>query len=142
MFKKLKPNKWDSYVEPDVAMLLKQKGFVGNGDMGCTCGIYCYQNDKWHLSYEDVDNSELLENECLRPTQQAAQKWLRDMFDIHIIVLPWCADEKEKKENKKRWVCKVYKSYAMLCDNYTNETPTSYEEGLEIALKYSLENLV
>lgn len=28
MFRKLEPNKWDSYVEPDVAMLLKQKGFV------------------------------------------------------------------------------------------------------------------
>ena len=140
MFRKLEPNKWDSYVEPNVAMLLKQKGFVGNGDMGCTCGIYCYQNDKWHLSYEDVDNSELLENECLRPTQQAAQKWLRDVHDLHIEVLPWRASE---NDTQKRWVCKVYKSYGMFgCDKYTNETPKSYEEGLEIALKYSLENLV
>lgn len=143
MFRKLKENEWDCYVGKDVAFLLKQKGFVGNGNIGCTCGVYCLENKKLNIFYDDVDNFEVLGNECLRPTQQASQKWLRDMFDIHIDVLPWYVDEKEKKENKKRWVCKVYKSYGMVeCVMYTNETPTSYEEGLEIAIKHSLEKLV
>ena len=51
MFRKLKPNEWDSYVGKVIAFLLKQKGFVGNGNIGNTCGVYCLENEKLHLLY-------------------------------------------------------------------------------------------
>lgn len=130
---------------------MKEKGFDSD-EVGYHGGFYserCYesgygiktQSDKEvGIVYDDLTNSDLEYDEYLRPTLQMAMKWLREVYDLHIIVYPWQADKEEKAIH---WCCQVYKSFNhMGNEKYTNETPKSYEEACEAAMKYCLENLI
>lgn len=79
----------EDYVSFEIAKLLKEKGFVGEREIGCRCGFY-EQNKEYpnqiNLVYDDLNNSELEWNECLRFTHQMAMKWLRDTHKIFIEV--------------------------------------------------------
>jgi hypothetical protein len=131
----------EAYVSFEVAKLLKEKGF----DEKCRGG--------YHSEFDNNDNPIVILEEwiaqpynndfvdegflCSAPTHQMAMAWLREEYDFHIIVYPW------KANNKKKWVCKVYRTFNLLgCERYSNETLDSYEEAVEAALKYVLENLI
>ncbi len=80
------------------------------------------------------------EPKCYCPTLQMAMKWLREVYDLHIIVSPYKVGKEEKAFH---WCCEVYRSFNLLgCRKYVNETVKSYEEGVEIAIKYCLEHLI
>lgn len=121
----------EDYVSFETAKLLKEKGFdeycrasydLGNGELSqFVC--HCYGD-----------------NRIQAPTLQMAMKWLREVHDLHIIVSPYKVGKEEKAFH---WCCEVYKSFNLLgCRIYANETPKSYEEGVEIAIKYCLEHLI
>jgi len=86
----------ETYVTFETAKLLKEKGFIGCGEIGCTCGFYsetAYEHghgiitesgQEVGLVFDDLDNSELEFNEYLRPTQQTALKWLREEHGKHV----------------------------------------------------------
>jgi hypothetical protein len=88
----------EDYVSYETAKLLKEKGFIGDGDIGCWCGFYSEKDyEIGHgiitktgrevgLVYDDIDNSELDSYEYLRPTLQMAMKWLEKVH--HILVIP------------------------------------------------------
>jgi hypothetical protein len=120
----------EDYCSFEIAQLLKEKGF----DVPCRQAYFNGSLVDYTL-YGFCDG-ELLD--C--PSQSLALKWLREVHDLHIVVYPWQADNEEKAIH---WCCTVYKSFAHLGnDVYTNETPKSYEQAVEAALKYILENLI
>ena len=144
----------EDYVSFETSKLLKEKGF----DEKChRYWQYDKANDKddvdgiWLRCCDDVfelNNSELdtlFEESLLNfgysaPTLQMVMKWLREVHDLHIIAYPWKADREERATH---WCCRVYKSFNLLgYEKYTNETPKSYEEACEIAIKYCLEKLI
>jgi hypothetical protein len=140
----------EDYCSFEIAKLLKEKGFDGE------CRMTYREHDMQMIYYtpnpndllDFTTNREKLEKHskkqhcdyALCPTHQMALKWLREVHDLHIVVYPWQADNEEKAIH---WCCTVYKSFAHLGnDVYTNETPKSYEQAVEAALKYTLENLI
>ena len=138
----------EDYVSFETANLLKEKRFdeicrafwkEWNGEISlCSCNSshtfeYCY-----NTMLENYNDSE--ETNIAAPTLQMAMKWLREIYDLHIIAYPWRAN---KEERATHWCCKVYKSFNLLgYEKYTNETPKSYEEACGAAIKYCLENLI
>lgn len=131
----------EDYVSFETAKLLKEKGFDCKKEsitaMYREDGKFCSlsSSDPYYYDYDDFD-----EYDYIAPTLQMAMKWLREEYDLHIIVYPWnTGDEKDDKH----WCCQVYESFNQLnrC-RYTNETVKSYEEACEAAIKYCLEILI
>jgi hypothetical protein len=76
----------EEFVTFEIAKKLKEKGFIGNGHIGCCCGFYCEEGFDINIVYDDLDNSELLCNEYLRPTITQALKWLREEHKLHVCI--------------------------------------------------------
>lgn len=109
----------EAYVSFEVAKLLKEKGF--NEPVTELNKLFFKRGEK----------------PVLKITQQKAMRWLREKYDLHIIVFPY------KANNEKKWCCQVYKTFNLLgYEKYIDETLNSYEEAVEAALKYVLENLI
>ena len=126
----------EDYVSYEIAKLLKEKGF----DELCFA-LYNPEEELIQCGVK-LSNTQVgrVPGSYSASTHQMTLKWLREVHDLHIIVYPWQADKEEKAIH---WCCTVYKSFAHLGnDVYTNETPKSYEEAVEAALKYTLENLI
>lgn len=131
----------EDYVNFDIAKLLKEKGFKGEGE-------HFYENNKiinfpnyWHRitpkqRYEAIE----------APTLQMVMKWLREMYYLHITVHPGVS------EYGFVW------TYAIVFAKETGEGETyfykisqittpivkskSYKQAVEAAIKYCLENLI
>lgn len=105
----------EDYISFEVAKLLKEKGFDYNG-----------------FDYIDFEGEVIRQD---RPTHQMAMKWLRGK-GIIIVIQP----EYFNVESKcSAWGCDIW-----VDDNYEKlqgDFP-SYEEAVEAALKYVLENLI
>ena len=120
----------------DMAKLLKEKGF----DELC---IFKYNSKgvrmKAGVAIDEWQNSELDDNECSCPTLQMAMKWLREVHQLHISIKPtWVlGDMKEPC----RWEYDII-SLATAVDLMYYVGKSTYEEAVEAALKYSLENLI
>lgn len=136
----------EDYVSFETAKLLKEKGFIGSGDIGSRCGFYSEKDyETGHgiitktgrevgLVYDDLDNSELECYEYLRPTLQMAMKWLREVHNIDICVFPEHYDYILWGYN-----CRIYKNKEQFCHS---ENFKFYEEACEVGIKYCLENLI
>ena len=112
----------EDYCSYEVANLLKEKGFEGICD-------YAYSNKG---NYFEIDRSNFDEVYCLRPTLQMAMKWLRE--EKNIIVNVWY--------NGAGWNAEYYNdevdNFYIIADCLSN----SYEDAVEAAIKYCLENLI
>ena len=135
----------ETYVSLEVAKLLKEKGF----NEKCRGG--------YHSEFDDNDNPIIMLEEwtaqpysndfvdegflCSAPTHQMAIKWLREEKNILICVYPvinlpvkdnytfyWRWDGKKKRHDAPH-----------VGDKHNYE---SFEEAVEAALKYTLENLI
>jgi len=113
----------EDYCSYEVAKLLKEKGFKGICD-------YAYSNKG---NYFEIDRSNFDEVYCLRPTLQMAMKWLREVHGLYIVFF---------HTNKSGWwynITDMRDSYVF----YSSEKITcSYEEAVDLAIKYILENLI
>ena len=117
----------EDYVSYEVAKLLKEKGFVGE------CNMF---EERVEKTFGTKWNTE---SKCRIPipTLQMAMKWLREIHKINIDI-------------KSRWKLNPYKlDYYYFVLHYKNVPSDSfiikfdsYEEAVEAALKYTLENLV
>ena len=123
----------EDYVSFETAKLLKEKGF----DEPCRA----YWDDQPKLdvhtlfsSVESIKNSERVGNTISCPTHQMAMKWLREKH-IVIVVEP---DFFNLDYDVVSW------KYTVWFDDNAEDNAgfTSYEETVEAALKYSLENLI
>lgn len=117
----------EDYCSFEVAKLLKDKGF----DEYCV-GAYSETNHSITPFNERVKNSELGLLMYVSPTHQMARKWLREVHNIDI--------EIRRSPNTMMYRCLVYKDTLVKC--ITDAIMETYEEAVEAALKYSLENLI
>ena len=123
----------EDYVSYEIAKLLKEKGF----DERCEyCYAYFDDNDIRVFELRPNKNAQnLAENRYPYVTHQMAMKWLREK-DVIIVIQP----EYFNVESK----CSAWGVDIWADDNYEKlqgDFP-SYEEAVEAALKYSLENLI
>ena len=125
----------EAYVSFETAKLLKEKGFDENtlmvymsyGDL-CKCNRY---DSIRNSNYNDITKNYF---ECTAPTLQMAMKWLREVHNIDICVFPYQADYISYS-----YKVKIYKNkeiYLTITDSKT------YEDAVEEAIKYCLENLI
>ena len=125
----------EAYVSFETAKLLKEKGFDENtlmvymsyGDL-CKCNRY---DSIRNSNYNDITKNYF---ECTAPTHQMAMKWLREVHNIDICVFPYQSDYISYS-----YKVKIYKNkeiYLTITDSKT------YEDAVEEAIKYSLENLI
>ena len=73
-------------------------------------------------------------------THQRAMKWLRVVHKLTFIISPQWAEGDMR--NPCRWYWEVKGLRDTTTDMYSNPLCDSYEEAVEAALKYSLENMV
>ena len=125
----------EDYVSFETAKLLKEKGF----DEICYLG---YNKNGEYVPTSNRTNSQIIQPDfcyiCC-PTLQMAMKWLREVKNILISVNPTL--------DKDGFVCVMY--YIWDIDDIETKATTSglyshesYNECIEAALKYCLENLI
>ena len=116
----------EDYVSPETAELLKEKGLDAS----------CFRH------YIPKYNSDGTCEAVTTCTQQMAMRWLRKNYKLHIVI-----DAYPHSDGCFYWYYKIMH----LCKNevvfgYYNKAVKagfdSYEEAVEAALKYSLENLI
>jgi len=130
----------EAYCSKEVSILLKEKGFNE-----ATNRYYNAQHDEIRTvsdTFMTYWNSEehmkvlMMEGALAIPTHQMAMKWLREEKRTSIII--------EFDLTKRGYCPYVYQlDYDMeWVVKWRINTPMKYEEAVEAALKYSLENLI
>ena len=109
----------EDYVSFEVAKLLKEKGFDEP-----TTGTYYKDGTFEHLSLNKWNSKFIMPISA--PTHQMAMKWLREVYDIKIMIRPY--------------VDGTY-SYEIL-NGFWYVNFDSYENAVEESIKYCLENLI
>ena len=121
----------EAYCSFEVSKMLKEKGF----DEPCRA----YWDDQPVLSsrilFRTIESHKHYNREVSAPTHQMAMAWLREIHHIIFVFKPsyFSGDE-----------C-IYWSYERWCgDNFDGEVLSfkTYEDAVEAALKYVLENLI
>lgn len=119
----------EDYVSLEVAKLLKEKGF--NISLDSKNWICCMYDENGNAHWGIYD-----ENWCFRITRQMAMKWLREEKRTSIII---------EFDLTKRGYCPYVHQLDHDMDwvvKWRVNTPMKYEEAVEAALKYVLENLI
>ena len=121
----------ENYCSFEIAKLLKKKGF------NCPCRVvYSPKGIVKHYLKEEVHAYDLKGHKKLCPTHQMAMKWLRDVHNITIEPLV------DFESSDKYWLSADI-SYIKKDGLITTLTAyNTYEEAVEEALKYVLENLI
>jgi hypothetical protein len=121
----------EDYCSFEVAKLLKEKGF---------------KEPVTELNKLLIKEGE---KPVLKITHQKAMKWLREVYHIEINITFGFPFIDGKQQYKYFWsivrVCDNHLEYPMDDPNsafYNEEMADSFEEAVEAALKYSLENLI
>ena len=124
----------EAYVSFETAKLLKEKGF----EEEC---MYFYDWDEENEIYRICSNGgscneTRFSSYYSMPTQQRAMRWLREVHNIHIDTCSiWDAIH---------WLYQVFVITPRTAHNsYVDKMLyTSYEQAVEAAIKYCLENLI
>ena len=131
----------EDYCSYEVAKLLKEKGFLKEEDLRMTQNLSFYDNIGLHHNLNKWYDS-LIQDKIdfiVAPTHQMAMKWLREVHNIFIVIEPHMYDYINEKNSS--YVTSLWQG-----DNYyeniTSKDYPAYEEAVEAALKYSLENLI
>ena len=125
----------EAYVSFETAKLLKEKGFDENtlmvymsyGDL-CKCNRY---DSIRNSNYNDITKNYF---ECTAPTHQMAMKWLREIYGIDIVI-----EISDPSVNDRKYYCTIWDKNN---DSYILDLFDSYEDAVEEAIKYCLENLI
>ena len=123
----------EDYVSFEVAKLLKEKGF----DEGCDKFYPINGGEVEELTLDELNyhRSEFIK----APTHQMAMKWLREVHNIFILIEPHSYNYIEEKNSSYVFSFWQGDNY---CENPLLKEYYSYEDAVESALKYSLENLI
>ena len=123
----------EAYCSFEVAKLLKEKGFDAQcraaytdyGQLFTTqiqqyiTNIICSKGNLW---------------ECIAPTHQMVMKWLREIYGIDIVI-----EISDPSVNDRKYYCVIWDKNN---DSYILDLFDSYEDAVEEALKYCLDNLI
>lgn len=117
----------EDYCSYEVAKILKEKAF---NESCYTCYV---EKEISHYDYSSA-NYELIDGVISCPTIQMAMKWLREVHNIDICVFPYQFDYIGYS-----YEVKIYKNKEM---HFRITDSKTYEEAVEVALKYTLECLI
>ena len=125
----------EAYVSFETAKLLKEKGF----DVSCY-GRYSVRSKEFHLDTTKPCNNGGI-SQYSAPSQQMAMKWLREVHNIHIQIMldGWALGSHSGFYILLMRMDNDFELLNPLDDEVFFET---YEEAVEAALKYCLENLI
>ncbi len=126
----------EDYCSYEVARLLEEKGF----DEPCIRHWDCDDHSLYGYNDIPISNSELQANEYngfSAPSQSMAMKWLREEHNIFIQISAVLQDQPFGLHYRPS--VQDYHAYARH-DNFSEYV--TYEEAVEAALKYCLENLI
>ena len=132
----------EDYVSFEVAKLLKENGFDSdkcialydlgnNNELVIDTAIYDYGAEDY-LQYTYGDEWQRF-GYYLAPTHQMAMKWLREVYKLHIYA------DYEYDRGFQPNIIDLRTKMNMINEMYNGYT---YEQIIEEALKYSLENLI
>ena len=122
----------EAYCSFEVARLLEEKGFNEV--------VHAYHNiyDKVNLDFNVSVDAPHLQIPC--PTHQMAMRWLREVHNIGIFPSTYTHISDRKTIHSYGTAIINLKTYELMTDSYlANDT---YEEAVEAALRYCLENLI
>lgn len=129
----------EAYCSFEVAKLLKEKGFTEECEY-----FYDWYNESesYHIcSNGGTCNNEKYPDEYSMPTHQMACAWLREKHSILVTIVP-----QEIKIGVDKLCYGIYRItedvYTPLHNGKMNNLVVSYEDTVEAALKYVLENLI
>ena len=122
----------EDYCSYEVAKLLKEKGF---NESCYTCYV---EKEISHYDYSST-NYELIDGVISCPTLQMAMKWLIEEKNILIVIEPHDYDYINEKSKSFSWSLWIGGNYYECIES--KDYP-SYEEAIEAALKYCLDNLI
>ena len=125
----------EAYCSKEVSKLLKEKGFDENTSMvympyGDLCKCNRYDSIR-NSNYNDITKNYF---ECTAPTHQMAMAWLRETYRIDIVI-----EISDPSVNDRKYYCMIWDGNN---NSYILDLFDSYEEAIEAALKYVLENLI
>jgi hypothetical protein len=123
------------YVSFEVAKLFKEKGFDGE----CSSFYTTSGTSRWEYQhYHDFDIRDRIE--CT--TQAMAMRWLRECHNISIEINSFWngSDNDEFRFSNYTYGFRV--DTPNFTDRYRKSAFESYEEAVEAAIKYCLENLI
>jgi hypothetical protein len=123
----------EDYVSFETAKLLKEKGF----DSPCM-GRYSVRSREFHLDCTKMCNNGGL-FECAAPTHQMAMKWLREIHKIDIDIISRLSLNADNDHNYSYVIKHQYDKYHY--NTYTDGEYQYFEDAVEEAIKYVLENL-
>jgi len=138
----------EQYVSFETAKLLKKKGF----DIECYGYYDLTKNEDHQLEHSgsEMDSNDGPDCYISAPTQQMVMRWLREFHNIHIVIK--CRSRvlinkaNSKIQNVTEYYYEIYgikeNNLYMVCDLDKGEFWSSYEEAVEAAIKYCLENLI
>jgi hypothetical protein len=117
----------EAYVSFETAKLLKEKGF----DEPCYMSYWLRTKDNIELAHLEQHCNNYSDCMCA-PTLQMGCAWLREIHNIDI--------EIRRSPNTMMYKCLVYKDTLVKC--ITDAIMETYEDAVEAALKYTLEDLI
>ncbi len=129
-------------VSLEVAKLLREKGF------DCECAyVYGHPNGDYEYVFENfyrpIKNSELIESAYTAPTLQMAEKWLRDVHNLVIMISPITSDE--DGDGGCLWNWDVYETGARIVWAALDKNERAYKryaDACNEALEQCLKELV
>jgi hypothetical protein len=119
----------EAYCSYEIAKLLREKGF----DEECF-GAYTETNHNITMFTGLIKNSEYGNAMYTAPTHQMAMAWLRETYGIDIII-----EITNPSVKNRRYYCMIWDRNS---NSYILDLFNSYEDAVEAALKYALENLI
>jgi len=133
----------EDYVSFEVAKLLKEKGF----DEPCHA-LYHNGEDKIFFGL-DVDSyhNTVLNMDCYAcPTLQMAMKWLREKYNLHIIILPYAPFDRLSYhpgfEADMVYIAQLFRGIIPIDEVGRSIVKLTHEEACEAAIKYCLEKKI
>lgn len=121
----------EDYVSFETAKLLKEKGFDESCERIYDEGGYLLANNCGYINEESPDEY----FHALAPTLQMAMKWLREEHNAFITI------SRSITGNGYVYSHEIYNGGIAKYAQYGRTYPT-YEEAVEAAIKYCLENLI
>jgi len=130
----------EDYVSFQIARLLKEKGFQQLQD---NCGYFTTEmvysinvddNGEHHFAHQYPAGVYNKDEYIAAPTLQMAMKWLREVHKIHIAFYPY------GEYSCDNYQFDVYKDNELVVSK--DDGYITYEQAVEAAIKYCLENLI
>ena len=115
----------EDFCSYEVAKLLKEKGF----DIECNTAYYNGSLIDYTMYGFCIDGEFIF-----APTHQMAMKWLRKIYGIDIVI-----EISDPSVKDRKYYCVIWNKNN---DSYILDLFSSYEECVEAAIKYCLENLI